>query len=244
MVTARHSFTEVTIAAHRDVLRALRAMPQLAATVAALLVLQVVLELVASSIIPHNSLLGRNIPAIVYYVLMTPFLIAVHRFIILGDVTREYRLDFASPRFQAFFGWAFVVFLISRFPVLMLALPKHWMFQSLAFVGCVAICVFITRTAILFPAIAVDAPAVSPRNAFEDTRGHGWYIFFAFMVPFIPSILAVVLGAVIASLLNPVFGRVVFVVLFGAGMVFWLTMAVVLASRLYLAFGERLNEAR
>jgi hypothetical protein len=63
------------------------------------------------------------------------------------------------------------------------------------------------------------------------------------MVPFIPSILAVFLGAGIASLLNPVFGHLVFVVLIAAGMVFWLTMAVVLASRLYLAFGERLNEA-
>jgi hypothetical protein len=242
MVTARHSFTEVTIAAHRDVLSAFRAMPRLAITVAALLALQIVLELVAGTIIPRNSLLGRDILAILYYVLMTPFLIAVHRFIILGEVTRDYRLDFGDRRFQVFFGWAFVMFLMTRVPGLAPALPKHWMIQLLALVGIVAVCIFIVRNAILFPAIAVDAPGASPRNAFEDTRGHGWYIFFVFLIPFVPSLLVALLGGVIAFLINPVFGRLVVVVLIGAGMMLWLTMAVVLASRLYVAYGERLNQ--
>src|SRR5262245_44056668 len=125
MVTARHSFTEMTIAAHRDVLNSLRAMPRLAFTVAVLLVLQAVLELVSSYVIPRNSLLGRDIVTILYYVLITPFLIAVHRFIILGEVTHEYRLDLREHRFLLFFGWAFVIFLIMRLPRLVVALSTY-----------------------------------------------------------------------------------------------------------------------
>ena len=102
-------------------------MPRLAFTVAALLVLQAVLELVSGYVIPSNSLLGRDIVTILYYVLITPFLIAVHRFIILGEVTHEYRLDLRDRRFLLFFGWAFVMFLMTRWPALVVALPKHWM---------------------------------------------------------------------------------------------------------------------
>jgi hypothetical protein len=241
MVTARHSFTEMTIAAHRDVLNALRAMPRLAFTVAVLLVLQTVLQLASAYVIPRNSLLGRDILTIFYYALVTPFLIAVHRFIILGEVTHEYRLDWQDRRFQMFFGWAFVMFLVTRWPSLVIALPKHWMIHLLGLVGVIAVCVFIIRTVIMFPAIAVDAPGITPRNAFEDTKGHGWYIFFAFLFPFIPSLLIVAVGSMGAIMLNPAAGRVVMVILIGAGMLLWLTMGVVLASRLYLAFSERLN---
>src|SRR5262245_15163961 len=116
MVTTRHSFTEATIAAHCDVVRALRAMPRLTLVVGGILLLQGVLTFAAHFIIQRGSLLGHNIPTILYYALVTPFLIAVHRFIILGEVTQEYRLDWRDRRYQQFFGWTFVVFLLSQLP--------------------------------------------------------------------------------------------------------------------------------
>jgi hypothetical protein len=99
-----------------------------------------------------------------------------------------------------------------------------------------------TRVTLLFPAIAVDAPGATPRNAFEDTRGHGWYIFFLFLIPFIPSALMMILLTGLSVLLQPVAGRILLVPLVGLTGVLWLTLAVVIASRLYQWLGNRVNE--
>jgi hypothetical protein len=242
LVTAQHSFTAVTLAAHRDVLAALRAMPRLVLIVIGILALQTVLDLAADKLIPRGSLLGRDIVGVLHYALLTPFFIAVHRFVILGEVTHGYRLRWDDRRFLLFFGWAFTMFAISRVLLLSHALPRHWMFQFIAFVLAVAVCVMFTRITILFPAIAVDAPGATPRNAFEDTKGHGWYIFFLYLVPFIPSGLLVILLAGLMVLLQPVVGRILVVPLIGLTGVLWLTMAVVIASRLYQWLGNRVNE--
>jgi hypothetical protein len=242
LVSAQHSFTAATLTAHRDVLAALRAMPWLALIVIGILALQTVLELAAGLIIPRNSLLGLSTLGVLHYALLTPFFIAVHRFVILGEVTRDYRLNWDDRRFQLFFGWAFTIFALSQVLVIGRVLPHHWMFQLIAFVLAVGVCVMFTRVTLLFPAIAVDAPGATPRNAFEDTRGHGWYIFFLFLIPFIPSALMMILLTGLSVLLQPVAGRILLVPLVGLTGVLWLTLAVVIASRLYQWLGNRVNE--
>jgi hypothetical protein len=242
LVTTQHSFTAATLTAHRDVLAALRAMPWFALIVIGILALQTVLELAANQFIPRNSLLGGSIVGVLHYALLTPFFIAVHRFVILGEVTHTYRLQWEDRRFLLFFGWGFTIFAISRLLLIGHVLPRHWMFQSIAFVLAVAACVMFTRVTILFPAIAVDAPGATPRNAFEDTKGHGWYIFFLFLVPFIPSALVMILLSGVAVLLQPVAGRILLLPLAGLAGALWLTMAVVIASRLYQWLGNRVNE--
>ena len=242
MVTVQHSFTAATLTAHRDVLSALRAMPRLVLVVIGILVLQTVLELAADKLIPRGSLFGHDIVRVLHYALLTPFFIAVHRFVILGEVTHDYRLRWDDRRFMLFFGWAFTLFAISRVLLIGHVLPRHWMFQFIAFVLAVTACVMFTRITILFPAIAVDAPGATPRNAFEDTKGHGWYIFFLYLVPFIPSGYLVIQLAGLAVLLQPVIGRILLVPLVGLTGVLWLTMAVVIASRLYQWLGNRVNE--
>jgi hypothetical protein len=241
MATIRHSFTETTITAHRDVVEAMRTMPRLTFVVAVLIVLQVALQLAAASVIPRTSLLGRDIVAIFYYALFTPFFIAVHRFIILGEITREYRLDWRDRRFQLFFGWAFVAFLLSRIPAVAMHLPKNSPIQFLVLASVIAMWVIFVRSTILFPAIAVDAPGATPRRAFDDTRGHGWYIFFVYLLPFIPSLLIGLLIGRAVTILMPGAGYVVYLVLAGVMGMLWLTLAVVIASRLYLGLGDRLN---
>jgi hypothetical protein len=241
-VPLQHSFTDATVAAHRDVLRAVRAMPGLVWTVVAILVFQIVLEVVLTRFIPRSSLFGHDIARLSYYALLTPFFIAIHRFIILGEVTRSYRLQWQDLRFQMFFGWAVTLFVLARLTTLSNVLPQHWMIQVLAFVMVVAICVLLTRVIILFPAIAVDAPGATPRNAFDDTRGHGWYIFFLFVVPFIPSAVIIILIALLAVRVQPVAGSILLVPLLTMTVLLWVTMAVVIASRLYQALGDRLNQ--
>ena len=44
--------------------------------------------------------------------LITPYFIAVHRFIILGEVTTNYLLTPGEPRFLRFFGWLLVFFCV------------------------------------------------------------------------------------------------------------------------------------
>jgi hypothetical protein len=242
MVTAQHSFTAATIAAHRDAWAVLRAMPQLALIVVGIMIAQAVLQMGLAHIIPRNSLFGRDILSIPYYALVTPYFIAVHRFILLGEVTRHYQVHWDDRRFQLFFGWAFTLFVLTRLMSLDHVLPQHWMFKFIVLVAGVTIAVVASRVTIMFPAIAVDAPGADPRHAFEDTRGHGWYIFFLFLVPFIPSLLVVALIGAASLVFRTVGGLVVLVPVVGLASIVWLTMAVVIASRLYQWLGNRLNQ--
>jgi hypothetical protein len=242
MVAAQHSFTDATITAHRDAWAALRAMPQLALIVAGILLAQAVLQVGLTHFVPRNSLFGRDLLSIPYYALVTPYFIAVHRFILLGEVTHRYRLDWDDRRFQLFFGWAFTLYVLTRLASLDHVLPQHWMFKFIAVVATVVVGVLFTRVTIMFPAIAVDAPGADPRRAFEDTRGHGWYIFFLFLVPFIPSVLLLALVGAVTAVFRSLGGLMFLVPVVGLAGIVWLTMAVVIASRLYQWLGNRLNE--
>lgn len=241
MVTVQHSFTAATITAHRDAWAALRAMPQLALIVVGILLVLTLLETILTRVIPRNSLFGHDILSVFHYALVTPYFIAVHRFILLGEVTRHYRLQWDDRRFQLFFGWAFTLFVLTRLALLEHALPRHWMIHFIALVVTVAVGVLFTRVTIMFPAIAVDAPGADPRHAFEDTRGHGWYVFFLFLIPFIPSVLVVALVGAVAIALQPLGGFIFMVPVISLAGIIWLTMAVVIASRLYQWLGNRLN---
>src|SRR5262249_44949505 len=44
--------------------------------------------------------------------LLTPYAIAVHRFIILGEKTTSYRIAPAEPRFRHFFSWSLALLLL------------------------------------------------------------------------------------------------------------------------------------
>ena len=244
MAVPQFSSAEFCIDCHRDFFRVLRAMPFLTLVAAALLALQTALEFVAASVIPQSSLLGFHIFSVIYYVLFTPFFIAVHRFVILGEVTRSYRLDWRDRRFQLFFGWAFVVFLITQVPFFLFSLSAHWLMQLLALLSLVVSLVVIVRSMILFPAIAVDAPDATLRHAFVDTRGrHGWLIVQRFVVASIPSALLVMAITFIGIFLPPRAVSVLQTSMLAFMMFFWMTLAVVVASRLYLMFGNRLNGA-
>jgi hypothetical protein len=237
METTPDTLREAVITAHRDVYQAVRAMPWLTAVVVVLFAMYKILELASGSVIPESSLLGRHIVNIVYYALVTPFFIAVHRFIILGEVTHRYRLDWRDRRYQLFFGWAFVLYLLIEVPTLASILPVHWMTILLALSATIAGAVVFLRSIILFPAIAVDAPGATPRHTFDDTRGHCGSIIFAFVVPFIPS--ALMVPMIVPESGHPLLAAI----LLGLTKMFWITLAVVIASRLYLGLADRLKRA-
>lgn len=176
--------------------------------------------------------------------LLTPYLIAVHRLIVLGEVTKSYRFAPNEPRFQQFFGWSvaltlawfvlmFVVTLVKAMPV---------MLQIVAMLVALVLFLIVSlRLTIMFPAVAVDAPGATWQNVVADTKGYVWRIFWIDVVAFLPlgvvafllefsvsgrtaALSAPNIASVIVSAVLGVLGRMLFVVI---------------ASRFYLWIGNR-----
>lgn len=233
------------VAAHRDVFRAFQAMPKLTLAVALIIIGQAVFDVVVfDRMIPAESLFGRDILVIVQEFLIAPFLIAVHRFIILDEVTPTYVLEPRSARFQMFFGWQVVVLVLSRIvePIILLLGKNNPVGYAIVGALFIAGAVVITRMTILFPAIAVDAPGATLRNAFHDTKGHGWYIFFLFLFACLPTLLAAIIASLLGvAVLGLVAGRVVILIVVSGAVVVLMALAVAIASRLYMALGDRVN---
>jgi hypothetical protein len=98
--------------------------------------------------------------------LMTPYAIAVHRFIILGEKTTSYRIAPAETRFRRFFGWSLALLMLVSTPAAISTLfePGPTRFVVLVVLSIAATLVVI-RAIILFPAVAVDAPGANWRQA-------------------------------------------------------------------------------
>jgi hypothetical protein len=186
--------------------------------------------------------------------LLTPFLLTIHRFLLLGESAT--RCDFrpSSPRFQLFFGWLALSVLLVTFPSFLGALtapknPVYYLSQpSLNDRFTVATAVrlvalfFVQHLLVLFPAVAVDAPGAGWQNAISDTRKHIWFVLAVTILPFIPIGL---LGGVVAPLFRPwvgsLIGLIVGTLWVGAMLLVALTLGAVIASRLYQVIGDRLN---
>jgi hypothetical protein len=185
--------------------------------------------------------------------LLTPYLIAVHRFIILGETTAIYRLVPTDKRFQRYFVWSLVpaamiltthglIHLIS----LNMFLPS--VISTIAAVVALAVmAVVAARIITLFPAVAVDAPGASWSRAIADTKGNTWRVFSTFLLAILSLAVAgmAVTGLaifVIDSVIGHWMGRDAAATLtLAAALAVWLaviqtiaaTLAVVIASRLY-----------
>jgi len=118
-------------------------------------------------------------------------LIAIHRFIILDEITKTYAVPLGEPAFRKFFGWLFAFEILAGFPLdflgalqglnVTLAATAIWFVAALVLsVG------LMVRLSILPPAIAVEAPGARPAAALEDTKGWALRIFAIFFVAVIP----------------------------------------------------------
>jgi hypothetical protein len=180
--------------------------------------------------------------------LLTPVAIAVHRFVLLGEIAGGYRLNPADPRFQRFFIFTVVVQVLMAVPGVFgtIDFGSGWVTALVRFIGVmlfIVAAVVSLRTLILFPAIAVDAPAAAWNNALSDTKGHSWRVFFIVVVMGLPAIVIYAplewwvwwsqqpstARIAAAGILQSVFG-VLMIAAFAA-----------MASRLYLVIADRLG---
>ena len=99
----------------------------------------------------------------VWAFLLSPIVIAIHRFVILGEVTPNYGLDVGEPAFRLMFIWLFGLRVFSGLPYTLLGALQALGFSPLATAIPFAIALIVAppylRLTILYPAIAVEAPA-------------------------------------------------------------------------------------
>jgi hypothetical protein len=181
----------------------------------------------------------------------TPYLIAVHRLIILDEHTKSYALDAYRVRFQRFFLMTIAPYVAMDLALILIA--KLAIFRlpvavfAFLFIVTFAACAFVVlRLTIIYPAIAVDASGASLQNAFADTSGQAWRIFgimvLTVMPILVPGVLAIILldsdgrtGLSAMGLFNAL--------LLGLAVLITQTLFVVIASRLYILLSDRTRGA-
>jgi hypothetical protein len=151
-----------------------------------------------------NQVIIRHAIDIVAIVLVAPFLLAVHRFILLGDVQDRYAFEPYQARFQSFAGWLVVAMLAASIPSMLFfaarnSAPIYYVGQApgaelkplvlLLTTGLVVLVGFL-RMILLFPAVAVDATDASWQNAIAETQGASWYAGVASVLPLVPVVFA------------------------------------------------------
>lgn len=254
---ARHLPTWRLVAlSYSDVWRALRAMPLLFGC--AVLILLAVR--VAEALLPGRpwsgpvfGTLASVLETAVQYFCLTPVMIAIHRFIIRGDVTRSYVVNPAELDFLLFFAWTMaisvlysLVFAVNE--ALMVYVNAAGQTPFAALIPFVIMLIAVTwvsmRLIVLFPAIAVGASGAMAANAFTDTQGYDLRLLAIFLLAFIPMI-------ALSILITVALGRGIMVHDSGLSLVDGITdavlgtiveaLGVVIASHIYLAIGRKVQ---
>ena len=183
-----------------------------------------------------GGLLAEDAAGAVWAFFLTPLYLAIHRYIILGEVTSGYTLAFEQPRFQRFFLCLMAIYALSQVPSLLRLFGHGGLMIAATFILTI-VSVFVSiRLIVLFPAIAVDAPGASFRNAFDDTRSCFWRIFGILIVSMLP-VLVVAAGVVISLGPLSAAGRLIEAVVNMLAM----ALAIAIASRLYLGLSDSLG---
>jgi hypothetical protein len=127
--------------------------------------------------------------------LLTPVAIAVHRFVLLGEVTERYAASLSDQRFMRFFTFSIAFQLLILVPGMLMPLAMKageivGLLLGLAVFALLVFAVIVSlRLLLLFPALAVDAGGAHWKNAIDDTKGHTWHVFFVIAATALPAIL-------------------------------------------------------
>jgi hypothetical protein len=169
-----------------------------------------------------------------------PYVIAVHRFIILDETTARYRLALASPVFQRFFLLSLAVLLLDNAPVIASAMLPDWktgwslIGRAAAAISFPLILAISLPLIVLFPAVAVDGPDTGWRLVVA-AWSHWWRIFLINVMVMAPLVLVVVVAVVFLRSDDDV--GIVVAVLNAIAFLLFATLGAVSASRIYQWIG-------
>ena len=147
-----------------------------------------------------ESLIWSGAAGIVESFLTAPLAIAIHRHVILGEVTQSYVFRLSDHRFLRFFYFSFtlalaqtiLIFIAIQFFPESFSTPVTGDVKGPGFAVTMAIMfgilIVLGRLILVFPAAAVDAPGATWGNAWRATQGHFWTIVFVFVVVTVPAI--------------------------------------------------------
>ena len=188
------------------------------------------------------SLIVHLLVNVAFGFVIAPYLIAVHRFIILGEVTKRYDLTPEDPRFRRFFGWTIVFALLSAAPAILTSiLPLGFLRPLLTLILAIGVLVVTLRLILVLPAVAVDSDRVTWQNAMADTDGYAGRIFLIGLVAALPvAIVAGILAGIFTSFGFIVFALVAVLIEAAAGCII-ISLLVVIASRVYEWLGDRVR---
>jgi hypothetical protein len=233
---------------YRDAWKSMRMMPGMAGY-ALLIMLAINLVEYVVPVSVTSDVIGGNLLSVAVSAaqnfFLTPIMIAVHRFVILDEVTPRYVIEPGQRAFRAFFAWLLTLSIVGLLAFTFFAPKDESSMASLSIVLIVMVVIIVvtTRLSILFPAIAVDAPGASAANAWADSKQHTFSIFLIFLLSALPimigAIILIVPFAANDSSQGTALGLPAMIVTSVVQM-FFLIMCVAIASKLYQALADRL----
>lgn len=187
----------------------------------------------------------------VWALLLTPVVIAVHRFVIQDVNTSGYRLPLGDPVYRLFFVWMFALKVVAELPFTLLGVMQLMAWPLLAstagfVVALVAAIALALRLIILLPAIAVQAPAAAIAPALADSRGQVLPILAVFMLALVPwfipaTAVALALGRGAEVVGSP--RAMIDLLTTGILQTATLTLSATIAAHLFRSLGNAVNRA-
>jgi hypothetical protein len=218
MPTTKPPIFHTALIAWRDSFRVIGAMPLVTGIALAILILS---SLASVWIVPDPYAFAKShwlpvfilVSSIVSSLLLAPLAIVVHRYVLLGELTDRYPLDPFSARYLRFVGFALLLKILWSLPSVTQSYAAGAQDSPgiAALVGLggtvlfIAIVIVTVRRAILFPAIAIDAPGATWSNARRDTKGISWRVAFIFVLVGAPVV--ILFGPAYYFLMGPEFTR-------------------------------------
>jgi hypothetical protein len=170
---------------------------------------------------------------------LTPFALAIHRFVLLGEARDAYDFAPTDGRFQKFFLYIVGLEVLVALARIIAALSPILSSLILLVLSIVAL-IIVVRIVIVFPAIAVDAPGAEWRNAMEDTKGHSWSVFFVLICCAAPPVIvAVIIKALFGAI--PGLNVVVAAIVLPALVVATVAASDAAISRLFASYANQLG---
>jgi hypothetical protein len=181
--------------------------------------------------------------------LLTPIVIAIHRFVILDKITPNYTVPIGEPVFGIFFGWLLALKVLVGLPFDLLgllqtldwSLPASVLALVLALIAAVGVSL---RLTILLPALAVEAPGATPSYALADTKGHALRVLALFFLALAPWLAATIGGVLLLGRGATITGSplaILSLVMGGVLQTIMLALTAVIASHAFMALAAQVK---
>jgi hypothetical protein len=181
--------------------------------------------------------------------LLTPIVIAIHRFVILDKITPNYTVPIGEPVFGIFFGWLLALKVLIGLPIDLLGVLQslNWSLpaSTLAFVLALIAAVGVSlRLTILLPALAVEAPGATPSHTLADTKGHVLRVLALFFLALAPWLGAGIGGVILLGRGATITGSplaMLSLVMGGVLQTITLSLTAVIASHAFMALAAQVK---